>query len=468
LQPVRSRQELIEELNRGRPVLSGFKVFESTWMTTSMSRMGVIEQPKPEDVERGTVAVTIVDVDEAKKILRFAHTWGPSWGDRGFGTMSLEAAKTMLALDKMWSVEVDVADHSPFDWGLTDFGSASINLQLSAEAPGLGPRESQPTQGSGRTSVERPVSRPAVEPIRRARGPSAPKPSADGLLRIVYDGRMLGASYAELDPTTVLRQEGGKVSADSAANKVFEALGAFHVCMTEAYGRNSWDDRGGAYRAIVHYGRDFAQAFWDGRVAVLGDGDGVLLTGFYNLDVVAKEFGNAVVKATTRLAYQGQSGALFNGLSLVIASMVKQHAADQTAADADWLFGAELLAEGVNGRALVDLLNPGTAYDDPGLGKDPTIGHMDAYVRPSAGQDGIHVNCGIPARAFALAATAVGGPSWQRVGLSWYRAMQSPKLTASATFAKFAGLTVAAADGGDVADAIRAAWSEVGVTTLGR
>ena len=46
--------------------------------------------------------------------------------------------------------------------------------------------------------------------------------------------------------------------------------------------------------------------------------------------------------------------------------------------------------------------------------------------------------------------------------------MQSPKLTARATFAAYAGLTVLAAGDDDLADAIRAAWSEVGVTARGR
>jgi Zn-dependent metalloprotease len=113
---------------------------------------------------------------------------------------------------------------------------------------------------------------------------------------------------------------------------------------------------------------------------------------------------------------------------------------------------------------LSDLLHPGTAYDDPGLGADPTVGHLDQFVKTRQDQGGVHVNSGIPARAFALAATAVGGPSWQRVGPAWYRAMESPKLTARATFAGFARLTVAAAEDASVAAAIRDAWHTVGVT----
>lgn len=480
LVPVRSLGALIDELNHGRPVLSGFTVFETTWMTELVAKTGVIGLPKPDDQSLGAVAVTIVDVDEAARALRFAHTWGPSWGDRGFGTMSFDAAEKMLGFDRMWSVELDVAACGRFRWDLTDVRPAPparAAPAVPAPPPGLAPVAGQSSArgAPGERRIRRPLVEGAITSARKTataanEAARAPKPSADGLLRIVYDGRLLGASYARLDPATVLRQEGGKASADPAANQVFEALGAFHACLTEAFGRSSWDGHGAPYRAIVHYGRDFDNAFWDGgaEVIVLGDGDGRLMRGFYGLDVVAKDVGNALVSSMTSLSYQGQSGALFTGLSLAVASMVKQHAAGQTAAEADWLVGAGLLAEGVKGRALSDLLHPGTAYDDPGLGADPMVGHMEQYVKTSEDQGGIRINSGIPARAFALAATAVAGPSWQKVGLAWYRAMESPKLTARATFASFAGLTAAAAEDVAVADAIAQAWHDVGVKVTTR
>ena len=52
---------------------------------------------------------------------------------------------------------------------------------------------------------------------------------------------------------------------------------------------------------------------------------------------------------------------------------------------------------------------PGTAYDDPALGKDPQVGHMADYVDTTDDNGGVHLNSGIPNRAFHLAATAIGG-----------------------------------------------------------
>ena len=52
---------------------------------------------------------------------------------------------------------------------------------------------------------------------------------------------------------------------------------------------------------------------------------------------------------------------------------------------------------------------PGTAYDDPRLGKDPQVGRMADYVDTTDDNGGVHLNSGIPNRAFVLAATAIGG-----------------------------------------------------------
>src|SRR6202035_5249116 len=100
--------------------------------------------------------------------------------------------------------------------------------------------------------------------------------------------------------------------------------------------------------------------------------------------------------------------------------MVKQWALGQTVDQADWLIGAAIRAPGFKGRALRDMANPGTAYDDPRLGKDPQPGDMKDYVQTGADNGGVHTNSGIPSRAFVLAAKAIGGNSWEKAGKIWY------------------------------------------------
>ena len=106
------------------------------------------------------------------------------------------------------------------------------------------------------------------------------------------------------------------------------------------------------------------------------------------------------------------------------------------------------------------MAHPGTAYDDPTLGRDPQVGDMADYVDTSDDNGGVHINSGIPNRAFYLAATSIGGDTWEGAGQIWYAALTGGQVTADTDFAGFAAATVAAA--GEHADAVRQAWADRG------
>ena len=48
---------------------------------------------------------------------------------------------------------------------------------------------------------------------------------------------------------------------------------------------------------------------------------------------------------------------------------------------------------------------------------------MDDYIDTTDDNGGVHLNSGIPNRAFHLAATAVGGHAWEGAGAIWYAAL---------------------------------------------
>ena len=87
---------------------------------------------------------------------------------------------------------------------------------------------------------------------------------------------------------------------------------------------------------------------------------------------------------------------------------------------------------------------------------------MDDYIDTRDDNGGVHLNSGIPNRAFHLAATAIGGSSWSGAGAIWYAALTGDAVGPDTDFAGFAAATVAAA--GEHADAVRQAWETVGVT----
>ncbi len=175
------------------------------------------------------------------------------------------------------------------------------------------------------------------------------------------------------------------------------------------YQRDSLDNKGLILTGTVHYGREYQNAFWNGQQMVFGDGDGEIFNRFtIAIDVVAHELSHGVTETEAGLIYFEQSGALNESLSDVFGSLVKQYHLKQTADEADWLIGEGLLADGINGKGLRSMSAPGTAYDDPLLGKDPQPGHMKDFIKTREDNGGVHLNSGIPNRAFYLAAKAIG------------------------------------------------------------
>jgi Zn-dependent metalloprotease len=295
----------------------------------------------------------------------------------------------------------------------------------------------------------------------------APSPAAakrEGLRRQVFDCK----STNDLPGDLARSETDTKPSSDKAVNEAFDNTGTTWDFYNKIFGRESVDDHGKTLVSSVHYAQQYDNAFWDGRQMVYGDGDGVIFQRFTAaLDVIAHELTHGVTQFTAQLAYQGQTGALNESMSDVFGSMVKQWSLGQTVTEADWLIGAAILAPGFKGRALRDMANPGTAYDDPNLGKDPQPGHMKDYVQTESDNGGVHTNSGIPNRAFVLAATAIGGKSWEKTGKIWYVTL-TQRLTGSADFAKCAAETVSVArdlfpEDSSIAAKVAKAWADVGV-----
>ncbi|MFG3228605.1 M4 family metallopeptidase [Kitasatospora sp. NPDC048194] len=307
----------------------------------------------------------------------------------------------------------------------------------------------------------------ALDAAHRAARLAPPPPAAShpDLHRVIAD-----CGHSERLPGRTARTEGRAPVADTSVNHAYDGLGDTFALYADVFGRDSIDGRGLRLDASVHYGHDYDNAFWNGRRMVFGDGDGEVFGDFTAcVDVIGHELTHGVTQFTANLEYRDQPGALNESVSDVFGSLVKQYVLHQDAADADWLIGAGLLAPGVQGVALRSLKAPGTAYDDPRLGKDMQPAHMRDYVRTSEDNGGVHINSGIPNHAFYLLATALGGRSWDRAGRIWYDALTGGRLPSDADFTAFARATVAAArarypDDSSVADTVTASWAQVGIS----
>jgi Zn-dependent metalloprotease len=275
------------------------------------------------------------------------------------------------------------------------------------------------------------------------------------------------ADNAETEPGRLVRSEGQPPVGDQGADEAYDGLGHTFDFYLQTYQRNSIDDQGLPLIGTVHYGQKFNNAFFDGHQMVFGDGDGVIFNRFtIALDVIGHELTHGVTGAEANLAYSRQSGALNESVSDVFGSLVKQYVLKQTASEADWLIGAGLLT--FQGQALRSMKAPGTAYDNNLMGKDPQPADMQHYVNTSRDNGGVHLNSGIPNRAFYLVAMALGGNSWVKAGQIWYDTIRDKSLKRTANFAAFAGRTVANAGhrygtNSTEQKAVTNAWTQVGV-----
>lgn len=278
------------------------------------------------------------------------------------------------------------------------------------------------------------------------------------------------ANHTEALPGTVARSEGQGPSGDPAIDEAYDGLGATYDFFSEKFERNSIDDSGMALNATVHFGQDYNNAFWNSEQMVFGDGDGEIFNRFtISLDIIGHELAHGVTEDESQLQYFNQSGALNESMSDVFGSLIKQFSAKQTASDANWLIGDGLLARGIQGIALRSMKEPGTAFDDPLLGKDPQPGHMDDFVNTFSDNGGVHINSGIPNRAFYLVATRIGGYAWDKTGRIWYDALRDARCKPNTGFVRFARITHDIAGrqfgvGSTEQAAVSDGWAEVGIT----
>lgn len=279
----------------------------------------------------------------------------------------------------------------------------------------------------------------------------------------VYD-----AQNEEILPGALVRETGDPPTEDPAVNEAFDGAGATYDLYLEAFDRNSIDDRGMRLDSTVHYGEAYENAFWNGRQMVYGDGDGRIFNRFTkSVDVIGHELTHGVIQYEADLAYQDQPGALNESFADVFGSLVQQRILGQTAGEASWLIGEGLFTDQVQGVALRSMKEPGSAYDDPVLGEDPQPSHVDDYKRVNYDNGGVHINSGIPNRAFYLAAVETGGYAWEKTGLVWYTALRD-RLKSRDDFQRAAEVTVNVAGelfGRESAEerAVRNGWSGVGI-----
>jgi len=252
---------------------------------------------------------------------------------------------------------------------------------------------------------------------------------------------------------------------DSAGVSAHFFMGAVYDYFLREHTRNSWDNQGSAIPIYVHVGSNYSNAFWDGASINFGDGSGANYKNFSkNFDIVAHEFTHGVTQSTAGLVFQFQPGALNESYSDIFAVL-----ADTTdSLDTDyWLIGEDIV---VNASApykyMRNVCDPhkGFPHNRFLFGAQPA--NMNEYQNLPLMNDngGIHVNSGIPNRAFFLVADNIG---FAKTGRIYYRTL-AYYLSPSSQFMDAALLTMQSAIDlygyGPEFFAVRAAFDSVGIS----
>ncbi|KAH9428681.1 hypothetical protein MCOR02_011227 [Pyricularia oryzae] len=206
-----------------------------------------------------------------------------------------------------------------------------------------------------------------------------------------------------------------------------------------------------------------------GQGRIMGD---VLVDPGNSIEIVTHLIQHYISQAYAPLDPVGESGCLSEHFGDVMGVMAKMWQDRQTAREGDWGIGRRCFMPGNDEIVIRDVRTPGSAYNDPRLGKDPQPMHMRDYIHDTTPpgiidhRKGNHVNTGIPNRAFAIVALAYGGYAWEKAGQIWWAAMTSRAVPAKCSLSKFALVTCSIAEqfyGPTDARTVRFAWQEVGV-----
>lgn len=264
----------------------------------------------------------------------------------------------------------------------------------------------------------------------------------------------------------VVMVEGDSSNPSEAVQIVYDSIGKVRTFYKEILGIDKMFGCDSQINAVIHYGENYANAFWNSQAIFFGDGDQVNFGEFFHdIDIIAHELTHGFITFTADFDYSFQSGALNESVADVIGIMVKQYVANESSAESNWLIGESLL---LNAPALRSMANPGSAYRFSDANYDLQVGHMCDYVNLNRNQDygGVHINSGIPNKAFYLLATALGGYSWDIAGKIWVATMYHEDVKYNTNFEEFARVTVDVAYNefdSDVSKLTRQSWQDVGI-----
>ncbi|MFN4160420.1 MAG: M4 family metallopeptidase [Stenotrophomonas sp.] len=264
----------------------------------------------------------------------------------------------------------------------------------------------------------------------------------------------------------------------------------YGVAMTWDYYKNTFgrmgianDGKGAVSR--VHYGRNYANAFWSDSCFCMtfGDGDnGASILPLVALDVAGHEMSHGVMSRTANLTYSGESGGLNESNSDIFGTMVEFYTNDPDNPP-NYVIGEKLFPNNADLRKAIrwmfkpsldgaskDCYYSGIASIDVHYSSGPANRFFyllaEGAVVPAGFGAGTWANL-TPASLVCNGNTSLAGIGRAKAAAIWYKAITT-YMTSSTNYAgaRTATLNAAAAlygNGSPEYNAVAAAWSAVNV-----
>jgi Zn-dependent metalloprotease len=267
----------------------------------------------------------------------------------------------------------------------------------------------------------------------------------------------------------------GNFSTSSRASAAVDAHYGAQVTwdyLKSTFGRNGIFNNGKGVRSRVHYGNNYANAFWDGTQMTYGDGFGNShpLTA---LDVAGHEMSHGLTEATANLRYEGDAGGLNEATSDIFGTAVEFRAANPSDRG-DYLIGEKVDLFG-NNRPLRYLDRPSRDGQSPNCwstriaGLDPHLSsgvgnHFFYLLSEGSGAKTIKGVAYNSPTCNGSTVTGIGRAAAERI---WYRAL-TVYMTSTTTYRQARDATTRAARdlygaGSTQCTRVQRAWAAVTV-----
>lgn len=185
--------------------------------------------------------------------------------------------------------------------------------------------------------------------------------------------------------------------------------GSAYEYFKNVHNRVSINGSGGNITSIINVQDNngpMDNAFWNGAAIFYGNGNTAFQPLARGLDVAGHEMSHGVIQSTANLEYEGESGALNESYADIFGAMIDRD---------DWKIGEDVVnTSAFPSGALRNMANPnqgGNSLSDPGY--QPA--HTNEQYTGSQDNGGVHINSGIPNKAYQLFATAVGKEKAEKI-----------------------------------------------------